>query len=178
MPRTLPPARAASEQLRGAAPASRGWAGRGPKTRRRAPFAAPKMTPVIEIECLRAHGMGKEEISHLRAVLSGFEPKCACDAPRWKGEEFFGIGWGVRERCSSHPLHDASATFAPGHEARLHLCRACGLRHEQLECCSEAPRPKVGWCWPGPGNSSQGAVHGAKVDAGDSDRLPARTWHG
>jgi len=31
---------------------------------------------------------------------------------------------------------------------------------------------------PGPGNSSKGAVHGAKVDAGDSDRLPARTWHG
>ena len=31
---------------------------------------------------------------------------------------------------------------------------------------------------PGPGNSSMGAVHSAKVDAGDSDRLPARTWRG
>ena len=107
MPRMRPPARAACEQLRGAAPASRVRAGRGPKTRRRAPFTVPKLTPVIVIDCLRAHGMGKEEFSQLRAVLSGFEPQCACDASRWKDGGFFGLGYGLRERCSSHPLSDA-----------------------------------------------------------------------
>ena len=82
-------------------PASRVRAFRGPKTCRRVPFTVPKLTPMIVINCLRAQSMGKEDISQLRAVLSGFEPQCACEVKRWIGGGSFGLGGGLRERYSS-----------------------------------------------------------------------------
>ena len=81
-------------------PASRVRAFRAPKTCRRVPFTAPKLTLMIVINCLRAQSMGKEDISQLRAVLSGFELQCACEVKRWIGGGSFGLGGGLRERYS------------------------------------------------------------------------------
>ena len=121
MPRTLPPARAACEQLRGAAPASRVRAGRGPKTRRRAPFTVPKLTPVIVIDCLRAHGMGKEEFSQLRLCCPASSRNVHATHQGGRTGDFsdcrIGLGYGLRECCSSHPLSDAKTLAVGGGRA-------------------------------------------------------------
>ena len=69
---------------------------------------------MIVIDCLRAHGMGEEEFSQLRAVLSGFEPKCACDAQRgYRG----GVGgWTIRMELAL-PITNAKALAVGGGRA-------------------------------------------------------------
>ena len=73
-----PSARAACEQLRGAVPASRVRACRGPETRRRVPFTAPKLTPVIVIDCLLFDRATNRIITNTIAFACAFAT-CALD---------------------------------------------------------------------------------------------------